>query len=83
MVFSSPIFLYGFLPLVLVVYYLLPRLARNGWLVVASYLIYGWGNPLYVFLLVFSTALDFCCALGIAGSESQRRRTTPNRTMVR
>ena len=74
MVFSSPIFLYGFLPLVLAVYYLLPRRERNGWLVAASYLFYGWGNPFYVFLLVFSTGLDFCCALGLAGSESRGRR---------
>jgi len=73
-VFSSPIFLYGFLPLVLAVYYLIPRRARNGWLVAASYLFYGWGNPFYVFLLVFSTGLDFCCALGMAGSESRGRR---------
>ena len=74
MVFSTPIFLYGFLPLVLVAYYLLPRRARNGWLVAGSYLFYGWGNPLYVGLLLFSTLLDFWCAIGIAGTESQRRR---------
>jgi alginate O-acetyltransferase complex protein AlgI len=73
-VFSTPIFLYGFLPLVLVAYYLLPRRARNGWLVAGSYLFYGWGNPLYVGLLLFSTLLDFWCAIGIAGTESQRRR---------
>ena len=74
MVFSSPIFLYGFLPLVLVVYYLLPRIGRNAWLVVVSYLFYGWGNPLYVFLLLASTVLDFGCALGMAGSDAKRRR---------
>lgn len=62
MVFSSALFLYGFLPLVLAVYYLLPRFARNGWLVVASYFFYGWGHPWYVLLLLFSTALDFFCA---------------------
>jgi len=73
-VFSTPIFLYGFLPLVLAVYYLLPRRARNGWLVVVSYVFYGWGNPLYVLLLLFSTLLDFGCAWGIAGSESAARR---------
>ena len=74
MVFSAPIFLYGFLPLVLVVYYLLPRVARNGWLVAASYLFYGWGNPLYVFLLIFSTGLDYFCALGMAANDSRRQR---------
>lgn len=73
-VFSSPIFLYGYLPLVVAVYYLLPRTARNGWLVVASYVFYGWGKPLYILLLLFSTLLDFCCALGIAKSGQAGRR---------
>jgi alginate O-acetyltransferase complex protein AlgI len=73
-VFSTPIFIYGFLPLALAVYYLLPRRARNGWLVAASYFFYGWGNPLYVVLLLFSTLLDFGCGLGIAKSDSRARR---------
>jgi alginate O-acetyltransferase complex protein AlgI len=72
--FSTPLFLYGFLPLVLAVYHLLPRRARNGWLVVASYGFYGWGNPLYLLLLLFSTLLDFGCALGMAGGPSGGRR---------
>lgn len=71
MVFSSAIFLYGFLPLVLAVYYLLPRAARNGWLIVASYFFYGWGNPWYVLLLFFSTGLDFWCARAM-GQTSER-----------
>ena len=74
MVFSTPIFLYGFLPLVLVVYYLTPRAARNGWLVVVSYFFYGWGNPLYVFLLLFSTILDYFCALGMQKGGARARR---------
>lgn len=74
MVFSTPIFLYGFLPLVLVVYYLLPRVGRNGWLVIASYFFYGWGNPLYVLLLLFSTLLDYGCALGMARTTDKSRR---------
>lgn len=74
MVFSTPIFLYGFLPLVLVVYYLTPRMARNGWLVAASYFFYGWGNPLYLFLLLFSTILDYFCALGMTRARTSTRR---------
>ena len=74
MVFSTPIFLYGFLPLMLVVYYLLPRPARNGWLVAGSYFFYGWGNPLYIFLLLFSTLLDFVCARFIPDAGTRVRR---------
>ena len=74
MVFSTPIFLYGFLPLMLVVYYLLPRPVRNGWLVAGSYFFYGWGNPLYILLLLFSTLLDFVCALFIPSAGARTRR---------
>jgi len=73
-VFSTPIFLYGFLPLMLAVYYLLPRPARNGWLVAGSYFFYGWGNPLYILLLLFSTLLDFVCALSMPGAGRRTRR---------
>ena len=74
MVFSTPIFLYGFLPLMLAVYYLLPRPVRNGWLVAGSYFFYGWGNPLYILLLLFSTLLDFACALSMPGAGRRTRR---------
>src|SRR5260370_39734326 len=30
------------------------------WLTVASYFFYGWGNPYYLFLVLFATVLDFC-----------------------
>jgi len=73
-VFSTPIFLYGFLPLMLAVYYLLPRPVRNGWLVAGSYFFYGWGNPLYILLLLFSTLLDFACALSMPGAGRRTRR---------
>ena len=45
MVFSSPLFLFLFLPVVLTVYYLLPTLrTRNGWLLLVSLLFYAWGK---------------------------------------
>lgn len=74
MVFSTPIFIYGYLPLVLAGYYLIPRVARNGWLLAASYFFYGWGNPLYLSLLFFSTALDYLCALGMHTGNRKARR---------
>jgi alginate O-acetyltransferase complex protein AlgI len=59
MVFSSHLFLFCFLPAVLAVYYLLPRRARNLFLALVSYVFYGWANPLFVVLLLFSTAVDY------------------------
>lgn len=59
MVFSSLLFLFLFLPLVLLVYYLSPRMLRNGILFAASLVFYAWGEPVYLFLMIFSTAFDY------------------------
>ena len=52
MLFSSIPFLFYFLPAVLIVYLLLPRQLRNGFLLLASLLFYAWGEPSYVVLMV-------------------------------
>ena len=61
MVFSSLTFLLLFLPAVLLVYYLAPRQGRNAVLFLFSLLFYAWGEPIYVCLMLFSTALDYTC----------------------
>ncbi len=73
MVFSSHLFCFYFLPLVLGVYYLLPKRLRHLGLTLSSYLFYGWANPAFVFLMLFSTAVDYVCALVIAGSRRRQR----------
>ena len=52
MVFSSIEFLFYFLPAVLIVYFLVPRVAKNAVLLVSSLLFYAWGEPKYVFLMI-------------------------------
>ena len=59
MVFSSAAFLLVFLPVTLTVYYALPAKARNLFLFAASLLFYAWGEPIYVLIMLFSTAFDF------------------------
>ena len=59
MVFSSVLFLFYFLPLVLLVYYLIPRKLRNLVLFICSLAFYAWGEPVYVVLMLFSTLVDF------------------------
>lgn len=59
MVFSSLLFLFRFLPVALLAYYAAPRRYRNGILFVASLIFYGWGEPVYILLLLFSTVVDF------------------------
>ena len=51
MVFTSHIFLFYFLPLVLGLYYLLPFRARTALIAVSSYVFYGWANPLWAVLM--------------------------------
>ena len=60
MVFTTPIFLFYFLPLFLLVYFNLPHRWRNLWITVASYGFYGWWEPWFVGLMAFTTTLDFC-----------------------
>jgi len=66
MVFSSHLFCFYFLPLALAVYYALPRRARHLGLTLLSYLFYGWANPPFVLIMLFSTAVDYVCGLVIA-----------------
>lgn len=57
MVFSSTVFLFLFLPLVLIGYYnpvFRGRKFRNVFLLLASLAFYAWGEPVFVFLMIFS-----------------------------
>jgi alginate O-acetyltransferase complex protein AlgI len=63
MVFSSYLFLFYFLPVVLLLYYAGPRRARHLILTLTSYVFYGWANPLFAILLVISTAIDYIAGL--------------------
>ena len=84
MVFSSTIFLFFFLPAVLLVYYLLFHLWRrsgaagswrmlmNGFLLLASLLFYAWGEPTLTWVMLLSSAIDFAAGLFIE-RDFQRR----------
>ena len=60
MVFSSAVFLLIFLPVVLLLYYLVPDRVRNPLLLVASLIFYAWGEPIYILIMLFSTVFDYC-----------------------
>ena len=67
MVFSSHLFLFYFLPAALGLYYAAPRSLRMPVLTVTSYVFYGWTNPWFVLLILWSTLVDFCCGNLIYG----------------
>ncbi|MCX6924237.1 MAG: hypothetical protein NT154_13650, partial [Verrucomicrobia bacterium] len=59
MVFTTHIFVFYFLPLVLLVYFNLPYRWRNLWITLASYAFYGWWQPWFVCLMMFTTVMDY------------------------
>jgi alginate O-acetyltransferase complex protein AlgI len=75
MVFSSPIFICVFLPLVLGLYYLLPKATNNAVLVAASLVFYAWGDPLAaVALIIPSVTINFFLGRIVGAAAGQRRR---------
>ncbi|MBN1809904.1 MAG: MBOAT family protein [Planctomycetes bacterium] len=67
MVFSSHVFLFYFLPIVLALYAVTPMRWKQPLLTVLSYIFYGWANPWFVTLMMFSTLNDYICGLMIVG----------------
>mgnify|MGYP000747809004 CR=1 FL=1 len=59
MVFSSLLFLFRFLPAVLILYYIAPRKLRNVILLLFSLFFYAWGEPVYIVLLLVSIAANY------------------------
>ena len=63
MVFSSFVFLWIFLPIVLVGAFLTKKRGSNLFLLAMSLLFYAWGEPKYIVLLLFSITLNYCSGL--------------------
>lgn len=71
MLFSTPLFIFFFLPLSLLIYFVLPITLRNGFLAGASLLFYAWGEAGYILILTFSIGLNYVCGILIAKSDSK------------
>ncbi|MGN1319398.1 MAG: MBOAT family O-acyltransferase [Lachnospirales bacterium] len=63
MIFSSIEFLFFFLPIVLILYYILPLKAKNVVLLLSSLLFYSWGEPVYVILMILSSIAGYILGL--------------------
>ncbi|MCR5250652.1 MAG: MBOAT family protein [Lachnospiraceae bacterium] len=72
MVFSSIPFLFFFLPVFLILYYAFPGRAKNVVLLVFSLLFYAWGEPVYIFLMLFSSLVDYLDGLLQERFEGQK-----------
>lgn len=60
MVFSSLIFIFCFLPVFFLLYYLADRKYKNAIILAGSVLFYAWGAPRFIFVILGTTAIDFC-----------------------
>lgn len=74
MVFSSLVFLFVFLPVVLVVNFLLPQKYRNAFLLIANLFFYAFGEPVYVLLMLASILVNYLCALWVDKTVSYSKR---------
>ncbi len=78
MVFSSLEFLYFYLPLCFFIYFLIPanQLAlRNTALFAVSLVFYGWSEPVYILIMLFSTLVDYTCGHLVA----KHKETAPKK----
>ena len=73
MLFSSIPFLYYFLPVVLLVYFLVPKAAKNTVLLIASLVFYAWGEPKYVLLMIATITVFYLCGRMVEGNRKGRK----------
>ena len=78
MVFSSILFMFVYLPVVLAVYYFVPWKWRNPWLFIVNLVFYGWGEPVYILLMLFSIIVNYISGLFVGkyrDDNKQKART--------
>lgn len=63
MVFSSLVMLYVFLPIVLLIYFLSPNRIKNLILLISGLLFYAWGEPVYIWVMIVSSLVDYMAGL--------------------
>ncbi len=74
MVFSSIVFLFTFLPIMLLAYYIAPKKIKNFVLLIGSLIFYAWGEPVYIFLMIFTTISNYILARIIALMRKENKR---------
>lgn len=73
MLFSSITFLFIFLPLTLLLYYLVPVRMKNYVMLAASLIFYAWGEPVYIILMILSIILNYFCGQDIYEKRDNAR----------
>lgn len=73
MLFSSLTFIYQFLPLVLLLYFIIPFRYKNLLLLLASLLFYGWSEPIYVLLMLLSILIGYLSGIAIEQAKNTKK----------
>ena len=73
MVFSSIPFIFFFFPIFLLLYYIVPFKLKNYVLLFFSLIFYAWGEPIYVFLMIFSCLFNYICGLFIEKYQNKKK----------
>ena len=79
MYFSSLLFLFLYLPIVLLGYYILPRKCRNFFLLVVNLIFYGWGEPVFILIMLLSITVNYICGILI---ENHRHNECLKKTFL-
>ena len=74
MVFSSVTFLFLFLPVSLILYYIVPQKLKNFVLLLCSLVFYAWGEPIYVLLMIYSILLNYVSGLLMANHPKYKKQ---------
>ena len=74
MVFSSSVFLFVFLPVVLIVYSIVPNKLQNSWLLFSSLFFYLWGGTQFFPIILFSIAVNYLGGIFLGSVTSEKYR---------
>ena len=74
MVFSSVVFLYIFLPIMLILYFIVPSKLKNAVMICASLIFFAWGEIKYILIMLLLAVMDFWCGNKITESSEKKKR---------
>ena len=74
MVFSSIVFLYIFLPIMLLLYFIVPSKFKNAIMILASLVFFAWGEIRYIFIMLVLAVMDFICGKKITKYQNQKKK---------
>lgn len=73
MVFSSIVFLYIFLPILLITYFIVPSKFKNAVMIVASLIFFAWGEIRYIAIMLILAIMDFICGNKIHKNPEKKK----------